>query len=329
MFINPHSNMNRSQQVHSDAIQSRRGNLALWSNERPHESADWLGAENGVVMAKISKRLAVRLAALGGLTIGLSGCVYGDGLGYYDDGYYDCDPYSQFDSYYACDNGYGFYNIGFGGGWYDSYWYPGYGFYVFDNFGRRYTMRDHDRRYWGGRRQDWYRDNRGGRDGHHGNYGGGRSGYRDGGPNQPIAWPERNGGRLDDRPGRPPSATPPPGAAPEGWRDGRGRGDRDGRGDGRGEGRGGWRGDRGPQVDNGGQAVLPPQPRADNPGRGNSGRGQWQPPVDNGQGRGQGNSGGYRAPPPPPPQQQQEAPPPAAPRMPPRPTRETPDRQPD
>lgn len=109
-------------------------------------------------MIKIGKGLATKLALLGAATIGLSGCYYDMGMGYYDNGYasYDCDPYSPFDRYYDCDYGYGFSNIGYGGGWYDSYWYPGYGMFIFDSYGRRHNMRDHDRRYWGERRHNWY-----------------------------------------------------------------------------------------------------------------------------------------------------------------------------
>ncbi|MFN3620292.1 hypothetical protein [Sphingorhabdus sp.] len=95
---------------------------------------------------------------------GLSGCVYDVGLGFASDGYYDagygCDPYGGYDAYYDCDYGQGFANIGFGGGWYDNYYYPGYGFFVFDNVGRRYPMRDHHRRYWGEKRQYHYREHR-------------------------------------------------------------------------------------------------------------------------------------------------------------------------
>jgi hypothetical protein len=202
-------------------------------------------------MTFISKKLGLRLAALTAATVGLSGCVYDAGLGYASDGYgyndYNCDPYSAFDSYYDCDNSYGFYNIGFGGGWYDSFWYPGHGYYVFDNYGRRFNMRDNHRRYWGDRRQRWYRDNRGhdggrsygqGRN-HDDNRGDGRGHDRgrggghnatNGGADQPIAWPERNGGRREERPGRRAEPTPPSDATVDrGW--GR-RGD-NGRGDGR------------------------------------------------------------------------------------------------
>ncbi len=146
---------------------------------------------------KTGKKLALKIAALSAATMGLSGCYYDMGLGYYDNGYanYDCDPYSPFDRYYDCDYGYGFYNIGYGGGWYDSYWYPGYGTWIFDSHGRRFGMGDHHRRYWGGQRHNWYRDNRGrgGEGGHH------RNGYtRSGGGHDSIAWPEANGGRVRD-----------------------------------------------------------------------------------------------------------------------------------
>ena len=94
-----------------------------------------------------------------GALLGLSGCMYG-GTGYYGDGYvnnagYQCDPYAPFDDYYACDSGYGFANIGFGGGWYDQYYYPGYGVYIFDRGGRRHAMRDTHRRHWARQRAEF------------------------------------------------------------------------------------------------------------------------------------------------------------------------------
>ncbi|MEO9599905.1 hypothetical protein [Parasphingorhabdus sp.] len=90
-------------------------------------------------------------AAAAGALLSLGGCMYGGG--YYGDGYvnnsdYGCDPYAPFDDYYACDNGYGFTNIGFGGGWYDQYYYPGYGVHIFDRGGKRHIMRDRHRRHW-------------------------------------------------------------------------------------------------------------------------------------------------------------------------------------
>lgn len=104
--------------------------------------------------AAIPKLLKSAIAA--GALVSLGGCMYG-GSGYYGDGYvnnsrYDCDPYAPFDDYYACDYGYGFANIGYGGGWYDQYYYPGYGVYVFDRGGRRHVMRDRDRYYWARKR---------------------------------------------------------------------------------------------------------------------------------------------------------------------------------
>jgi hypothetical protein len=149
-----------------------------------------------------SGKALLKISALAAAGMGLSGCVYDMGLGYASDGYYDdaydCDPYGGYDSYYQCDYGHGFYNIGYGGGWYDNYWYPGYGFYLFDNNGGRYPMRDNHRRYWGEQRQHWYRENRG-RHQDRGRYQGRRgSGYTDHATPGAIGWPERNGGRVRD-----------------------------------------------------------------------------------------------------------------------------------
>jgi hypothetical protein len=299
-------------------------------------------------MATISKRLALRFAALTAATVGLSGCYYDMGLGYASDpyGYYDCDPYAQWDSYYACDSGYGFYNIGFGGGWYDNYWYPGYGYYIFDNRGYRYNMGDHHRRYWGDRRQRWYRDNYNGRDGHHGGgkrhrrgKGHGYNHYDGGDVNQPIGWPEKHGGRRDERAGHAPEpGGPPPQAVGNGNWDhprngggkGKGHGGRKGHGGG---GQGGWQGDQ-----NGPAAVNTPQPQPQ-PGNDRGGRGGWGNGGNGGGNGGNGGGGGGRgnwqppqggqsASPPPP-----SAPPPAPRADPPRHSppvhREAPDRLPD
>lgn len=126
-----------------------------------------------MIVATVSKTL-FRSALLIAASIGLSGCVYDVGLGYASDSYYDrgyaggdyynrgysCDPFGGYDAYYNCDYGQGFANIGFGGGWYENYYYPGYGFFLFDNVGRRYPMGDHHRRYWGERRHYHYREHR-------------------------------------------------------------------------------------------------------------------------------------------------------------------------
>lgn len=198
-------------------------------------------------MTRLRAKLAARIAALGVATLGLSACYYdaGIGLGYYDDGYsyydngYGCDPYSPFDSYYDCDYRGGFYNIGYGGGWYQDYWYPGYGFYIFDRGGRRYTMYDHHRRYWAGKRHEWYRNHHR-RDGHDGRRGWeGRRSYQGSGDN----------------------------ARPDGWhRDGR-REER--RGDGRGERRRNWSANG-----SGGAQAVPPVTTPQAPARGD-GR-QWR-----------------------------------------------------
>ena len=101
----------------------------------------------------------LKAALVAGAVLGLAGCTYG-GAGYYGDGYvnnqrYECDPYAPFNDYYACDYGYGFANIGYGGGWYDQYYYPGYGVYIFDRGGRRHAMRDNHRRYWARQRAEY------------------------------------------------------------------------------------------------------------------------------------------------------------------------------
>ncbi len=130
-----------------------------------------------------SAKIALRLALVSGAAVALSGCYSSFGENYYDTGYnsYSCDPYSQFDTYYSCDYGYGFYNIGYTGGWYNSYWYPGYGIYLFDNYGRRFDMDDRYRHYWAQQRNQWQRS-RGGYEGgeHRGNYGGGYQGGQGG-----------------------------------------------------------------------------------------------------------------------------------------------------
>ncbi len=162
------------------------------------------------IFSKLSAKTALRVAAAAGLGLGLSGCVYdaGVGLGYASDGYssgYDCDPYSPFDSYYSCDYGNGFSNIGYGGGWYNNYYYPGHGFFLFDSYGRRFDMHRDYQRYWGQRRHEW-------------NRGRGHSGYRGG-----NGYEGHSGGRYGD------------GRNPRGHRDGYSNGD--GRGYGNGDGR--------------------------------------------------------------------------------------------
>ena len=115
-------------------------------------------------MAKSLKRpFSIALGAFA--TTMLGGCFYGDvyGSSYasggdcssrYGDAYYDYDGYAYDDGYgYDCydgaDYGSGFAQIGFGGGWYDDYYYPGYGLWMFDNYRNRYPLRGQYLNYWG------------------------------------------------------------------------------------------------------------------------------------------------------------------------------------
>ncbi len=224
-----------------------------------------------------SAKLALRLAAVTGAAFSVSGCYTGFGLGLYDDGgYYDCDPYSPFDNYYDCDQGYGFYNIGYGGGWYQDLFYPGYGFYTFDRLGKRFNMNDHHRHYWGRQRHDWQRNNYHGR--RHGYNGGGR---HDGGDRG------HDGGRRDGHYGRSRDrqVTLPDAMGQSGRYGGRAEGDR------------GRYGRRGP--DRNGSPVTttqatPPVPAPDQQygrrGRADGERGGWRRGNGEGGGRERGRS---------------------------------------
>jgi hypothetical protein len=242
----------------------------------------------------------LKIAAAATVGFGLSGCVYDVGLGYASDGYYndyyDCDPFGGYDSYYSCDYGHGFYNIGYGGGWYDNYWYPGYGFYLFDRYGSRYPMRDNHRRYWGQQRHNWYRENR--ERNHDGGRYEGRGRNYSGNPTPgTIGWPERNGGRIRDgednrrgrsegrrsrndqwRGGEGNGANAIPTPNPEiVQRPGRGRGRDAGAGNGRrrggdGQGQPAWRGYEG--VNAAPAVAQPDQPGARQGGRGDRPRGE-------------------------------------------------------
>lgn len=262
------------------------------------------------VTEKFGKKLMVRFAALATVGLSVSGCTYDMGLGYasdgYGSGYYECDPYGGYDSYYDCDYSYGFSNIGYTGGWYNDYWYPGYGFYLFDNGGRRYAMRDNDRRYWGERRHNWYRENRG-RNRDDRRYEGRGRNYSGNATPGTIGWPERNGGRMrdgdDNRRGRGDGRP----ARNDQWRGGdgigadavpvptsevvQGRGRYRGDGYGRpprndGQGRPNWRGSEGsanaapvPQFD---PPAVQQGGRGDRMRRGAEGRGYRQPAVQQG-----------------------------------------------
>lgn len=98
----------------------------------------------------------ISLIAAGALTLG--GCAYGDyggvgfGLGYGGGyggygGYYDSPYY-----------GYGYNNGWYGSpyfGWYDDYYYPGTGIYVYDRSRTRHRWSDRQRNYWTSRQQTY------------------------------------------------------------------------------------------------------------------------------------------------------------------------------
>jgi len=81
-------------------------------------------------------RSLVRLGVIAGASIALAGCSTYDGYGRH---------------------GYGGVSVGYASsrpyyGWYDGYYYPGTGYYVYDRQGSRHRWRDTDRRYWQGNR---------------------------------------------------------------------------------------------------------------------------------------------------------------------------------
>ncbi|HYD25004.1 MAG TPA: hypothetical protein VEB68_09410 [Croceibacterium sp.] len=93
------------------------------------------------------KSLFLRPVAMAALAIGLAGCSSYDDYGY----------------------GYSGLSVGYGSygryatpyyGWYDGYYYPGTGYYIYDRGGTRYRWNDRYRSYWEARRPGGrYRDN--------------------------------------------------------------------------------------------------------------------------------------------------------------------------
>ena len=90
-----------------------------------------------------------------GLGVGVG---YGGGYGGYGGGYGSYGYGSPYGGYYGSSYGYPSYGygatVGYGYGspyygWYDNYYYPGTGYYVYDNYRRPHSM-THDRRtaYW-------------------------------------------------------------------------------------------------------------------------------------------------------------------------------------
>jgi hypothetical protein len=95
-------------------------------------------------MRALHLRTAAILLAAG---VGLGGCAtyspfgYGSGLSVsYGDRYYD--PYRGYAAGYAPY------------GWYDGFYYPGAGYYVYDRYRRPYYWNDYQRRYWTVRQKD-------------------------------------------------------------------------------------------------------------------------------------------------------------------------------
>jgi hypothetical protein len=123
-----------------------------------------------------ARRNAVRIATLTLGAASLSACAYGAGDyggyggvsigvgsgGGYAGGYDPyCDGYSAWDSFYGCDYGYGFGQIGYGGGYFDNFYYPGYGTWLYDRpGGRRFAMQDRHRQYWGQQRWQYQQQRR-------------------------------------------------------------------------------------------------------------------------------------------------------------------------
>ena len=100
-------------------------------------------------MRVLHLRTAAILLAAG---VGLGGCAtyspfgYGNGVSVsYGDRYYD--PYYR---------GYGSrYGAGYAPyGWYDGFYYPGAGYYVYDQYRNPYYWNDYQRRYWTVRQKD-------------------------------------------------------------------------------------------------------------------------------------------------------------------------------
>ena len=103
----------------------------------------------------------ISLVAAGAIALG--GCTYGGlglGYGYGDYGYggyggygsYSYSPYGYGSPYYGAGSYYGGYGSPYWG-WYDNFYYPGTGFYVYDSYRRPRIWTDTQRRYWLGRQQ--------------------------------------------------------------------------------------------------------------------------------------------------------------------------------
>lgn len=117
----------------------------------------------GMIMTVLKNMMAagniLRLTIIGTAALITSACVYPDQRGFYDDGFGFannagfnggfCDPFDPYDAFYNCDFQGGFGQIGFGGGYFDNFYYPGFGIHLFDRpGGRRFLMQQRHRNYW-------------------------------------------------------------------------------------------------------------------------------------------------------------------------------------
>jgi hypothetical protein len=106
--------------------------------------------------------MTTRIGLVGLLGLATVGCTDGYGYsgvglgygsaGYYDDGFGYGDPYG---------GGYGYGGYGYAPsyfGWYNDFYYPGSGIYVYDNNRRRFRWNDTQRRYWEGQRGRYARN---------------------------------------------------------------------------------------------------------------------------------------------------------------------------
>jgi hypothetical protein len=98
------------------------------------------------------------ISALAAGALALGGCAYGDlgyGSGYYGGYGYGGPSFSvglssgYYSPYYG-GHGYG-YGYGSPFGWYDDFYYPGTGVYVYDTYRRPHVMTSRQRTYWSSR----------------------------------------------------------------------------------------------------------------------------------------------------------------------------------
>lgn len=179
---------------------------------------------------RFKKMAGIGLALASALALG--GC-YDDGYGYsgVSVGYGSGGYYGYDDPWYR--------GYGPNYGWYDGFYYPGHGYWLYDRNGHRHRWSDRHRRYWEGRRHEWRdRDRDRDRD-HAGNWRGRdrdgdwrgrdnrpRDGEWRGRDNRPIDWGKfrRNREEMSNRPAS-------PSGEGRGWRGRGGDSAREGRGE--------------------------------------------------------------------------------------------------